>query len=209
MINIDHSAFLLPTKTFRRLTILLTIHHAPRISQHKIAQETHLSSSMVNSYIKLLTTKGLITVSSRNNRDCNYQLTPQGKNELASLLMSYSAEIVQFYAQAKNEISNRIKTLLNGRQQLRFVLFGASATCELAMRALENFPQVEIAGIVDSQPGKQGEQFNGFTVQKPNAITSIKPDCVLITSYAKQDEIYDATKHLEKNGITVQRLTAV
>lgn len=209
MINIDRSAFLLPTKAFRRLTILLTIHHSPSISQHKIAQETDLSSSMVNSYIKQLTSGGFIKVSSRNNRDCNYQLTAEGKNELTSLLMSYSAEIVQFYAQAKNEISKRIAALLNGRKQLRFVLYGASETCELAMRALENFPEVEIAAIVDSLPDKQGQLFNGFTVQQPNAIAAINPDCVLITSYAKQDEIYDATKHHEKNGITVQRLTTV
>lgn len=209
MINIDRSAFLLPTKAFRRLTILLTIHHSPSISQHKIAQETNLSSSMVNNYIKQLTTHGLVSVSSRNNRDCNYQLTKEGKNELTSLLMGYSAEIVQFYAQTKNEISNRIAALLTGKKQLRFVLYGASETCELVMRALENFPQVTIAAIVDSLPHKQGEAFNGFTVQKPDAIAAIKPDCVLITSYAKQDEIYDATKHLEKNGITVQRLATV
>lgn len=209
MININRSAFLLPTKIFRRLTILLTIYHSPRISQHKIAQETNLSSSMVNSYIRQLAADGIVTVSSRNNRDCDYQLTPTGKEELTSLLMGYSAEIVQFYAQTKNEISNRIASLINGKQQARLVLYGASETCELVMRALENFPQVEVVAIVDSVPRKQGESFNGFTVKNPEEIAAIKPDCVLITSYAKQDEIYNATKHLEKAGIKIQRLTAV
>lgn len=209
MINIDRSQFLLPTKAFRRLTILLTIHHSPSISQHKIAQETNLSSSMVNSYIKQLTGSGTVTVSSRNNRDCNYRLTRKGRVELTALLMGYSAEIVQFYAQTKNEISKRIAALVNGKMQSRFVLYGASETCELVMRALENFPQVEIAAIVDSVSQRQGEDFNGFTVQNPETIAALKPDCVLITSYAKQDEIYDATKHLEQEGIKVQRLATV
>lgn len=209
MINIDRSTFLLPTKAFRRLTILLTINHLSSISQHKIAQETNLSSSMVNSYIKQLVSGGFIKISSRNNRDCNYQLTPKGKNELTALLMGYSAEIVQFYAQTKNEISKRIAALINGKKQSRFVLYGASETCELVLRALENFPQVEIAAIVDSLSQRQGRSFNGYTVQHPDTIAAIQPDCVLITSYAKQDEIYDATKHLEKDGIKVQRLATV
>jgi len=209
MIDINRSAFLLPTKTFRRMTILLTIHHSPDTSQHKIAQKTNLSSAMVNSYIRKLTAEGIVTVSSRNNRDCNYQLTELGKEELTTLLMGYSAEIVQFYAQAKNEISTRIAALINGTRRVRLVLYGASETCELVMRALDNFPQVEVAAIVDSVPQKQGEAFNGFIVQKPESIPQLQPDCVLITSYAKQDEIYNATKHLETSGIKVRRLTTV
>ena len=209
MINIDRSEFLLPTKVFRRLTILLTINASSSISQHKIAHETNLSSSMVNSYIKKFAADGMLKVSSRNNRDCNYQLTGKGRDDMTSLLMSYSAEIVQFYSQTKNEISKRIASLINGKKKSRFVLYGASETCELVMRALENFPQVEVAAIVDSVAEKQGESFNGFTVQNPEAIETIRPDCVLITSYAKQDEIYESTKHLERNGIKIQRLTTV
>lgn len=209
MINIDRSTFLLPTKAFRRLTILLTIHHSPSISQHKIAQETNLSGAMVNSYIRQLTAENIVTVTSRNNRDCNYQLTTQGKDELTSLLMGYSAEIVQFYAQTKNEISERIAALINGKKQTRFILYGASETCELVLRALENFPQVKVVAIVDSVLQKQGESFNGFTIKNPEEIAAIKPDCVLITSYAKQDEIYNSTKHLEKAGIKIRRLTTV
>ncbi len=209
MISIDHSQFLLPTKAFRRLTILLTIHYSSSISQHKIAKETGLSSSMVNSYIKELTRAELIKISNRNNRDCNYQLTQQGKDELTSLLMEYSAEIVQFYAQTKNELSKRIAAILNGSRKTRIVLFGASETCELVMRAMDNFPQAKVAAIVDSVPEKQGSAFHGFTVMRPEEIEDIKPDCVLITSYAKQDEIYDSTRHLEKVGIKIQRLTTV
>jgi FlaA1/EpsC-like NDP-sugar epimerase len=209
MISIDRSDFLLPTKSFRRLTILLTINHSPRISQHKIAQETHLSSSMVNSYIKELVARRLIKISNLNNRDCDYQLTAAGTKELTRLLMEYSAEIVRFYAQTKNELSKRVAVLLNGSADTRIVLYGASETCELVLRAMENFPQATVAGIVDSLPEKHNTLFHGFRVRKPEEIAAIKPDWVLITSYAKQDEIYEATKHLEKEGITIQRLATV
>lgn len=209
MISIDRSAFLLPTKAFRRLTILLTLNHSPRISQHKIAQETKLSSAMVNSYIRELVANGLIKISNRNNRDCNYQLTIAGKKELTRLLMEYSAEIVQFYAQTKNELSARVAMLLNGGEETRIVLYGASETCELVLRAMENFPQATVAGIVDSLPEKHNTLFHGFTIRKPKDIAALKPDWVLITSYAKQDEIYKATKHLEKKGILIHRLATV
>lgn len=209
MISIDRSAFLLPTKSFRRLTILLTLNHSPKVSQHKIAQETNLSSAMVNSYIRKLVDQGLIKISNLNNRDCTYQLTAAGKKELTRLLMEYSAEIVQFYAQTKNELSERVAMLLNGEGRTRVVLYGASETCELVLRAMENFPQATVAAIVDSLPEKHNTLFHGFTIKKPEDIATIKPDWVLITSYAKQDEIYEATKHLEKEGITIQRLATV
>ena len=164
---------------------------------------------MVNSYMKELTDDGLITISNRNNRDCNYHLTGSGKETLNSLLMAYSSEIVQFYAQTKNEISKCIAALINGNQQPSFVLYGASETCELVLRALENFPQITVSAIVDSLPQKQNTLFNGFTIRNPEEIEALRPGCVLITSYAKQEEIFLSIQHLEASGIKIQRLTTI
>lgn len=161
---------------------------------------------MVNNYIKQLSACGSLTITNRNNRDCDYQLTRQGQQELNSLLMDYSAEIVQFYAQTRSEISKRLKKFFSRKRQISIVLFGASDTCELVMRALGDFPQANIVGIVDSNPSKHGVSFNGIPIRSPEIIESIHPDYVLITSYAKQDEIYEATKHFLEKGIKIKRL---
>ena len=58
MIEPFRSTFLTPTKKYRRLSILLTILDSSAVSQHKMAKMTHLSSSMVNNYIKELEEAG-------------------------------------------------------------------------------------------------------------------------------------------------------
>ncbi len=202
-------SFLTPTRKFRILSILLTVYHHPAVSQHKIARSTSLSSAMVNTYIKELATGGLITLTSRNNRDLNYSLTASGKESLAALLADYSAEIVQLYTQAKNEIVQRLAAFLKPGQKTRLILFGASETCELVLRALENFPQAEVVGVVDSNTAKQNTVFHGHLISAPQRIRELAPDSVIITSFAKQDEIFDSIRSLENEGIAIQKLATI
>ena len=54
MIQPFSSKFLSPTTKYRSMSVLMAVHDFPEISQEKIAGITHLSSSMVNNYIKSL-----------------------------------------------------------------------------------------------------------------------------------------------------------
>ena len=209
MNNLSSLKFLLPTKEFRKLHILLTINSHPHASQHKIATQVGLSSAMVNSYVKDLTAQGYLELSNRNRRDLNYFLTPPGAEQLTSLLMGCSAEIVQLYSGAKQEIGNRLREILNGNTRTDIVLYGASDTCELVLQALQDFPAAHVVGIVDGMTNKQGTSLRDYTILAPTALPSLTPDMVIITSFAKQDEIYDQIAHLEKDGIKVRKLTTI
>ena len=94
MIEPYNSRYLTPTKDFRRLSVLRCIYGTPKASQHRIAKQTNLSSSMVNNYIKSLAREGLITVNGATNRTIRYHLTSSGQSELRKSLIDYSAEIV-------------------------------------------------------------------------------------------------------------------
>jgi len=209
MTNTPKTIFLTPTKEFRRLSILSAVHHHPHVSQHKIAAQTNLSSAMVNSYIKTLTDQGFITTKNRNQRDFNYFLTKTGEELLSSLLMRYSAEIVQFYSGAKREIRQRLSGILNRSPGTKVVLYGASDTCEIVLQTLLDFPDAEVVGIVDGELEKQGRTLRDHTVLAPDAILGCNANLVLITSFAKQDEIYKDIVHLEKDGIKIRRLTTI
>ena len=202
-------AFLTPTTLFRRLAILLVLRDSPEQSQHKIALATGLSSAMVNTYIKRLAKDQLLARSRPNDRDMRYSLTPAGEQELARLFSRYSAEIVQLYTQAKQEICRQLASILPGDAPRRLVLFGASETCELVLQALKGFPQAVIAGIVDSAPAKHGRDFHGHRVAPPTAVERLDPDIVLITSFACQEEIYQAIRHLEPRGIQIKKLADI
>ena len=185
--------------------MLLSIHNSPKASQHQIAKGTHLSSSMVNNYIKLLKQEQLITISGKTNRTQSYHLTASGIDDLKESLLSYSAEIVQLYASVKLKVTQ----ILNGfyNEGIRTIaLFGVAETAEVVHAALKDTNLVMI-GVVDSDLTKQGKPFNGLFIQSPDQLKQIRPDAVVITSFARQEEILRDVKKLVGKDIKVKKLS--
>lgn len=177
----------------------------PNSSQHHIAEKSHLSSSMVNIYIKELKQAGLITVSGKTNRTTEYHLTEKGQKKLFQDFISFSSEAVQIYAAVKREIIRLLKRYeINGIRTV--VLYGASDTAEVVLSAIPH-TRLVVIGIVDGNPAKQGHLFNGTLIQAPETISQIDPDAVLITSFARQDEIYNNIKTIIGDNIEVLTLT--
>ena len=209
MINLEQSSFFLPTKEFRELSILLTVLHEPNLSQQAIASKTDLSGSMVNGYIRELTKNSLIAVEARNKRDKLYKLTEAGRRKLMNSLMNCSAEIVQLYSQAKTEIINKLKEHLLGNGSMRLVLYGGADTAQLVNNALEQFPHVHIAAIVDNDASKWGVRIGNHVIQSPLVLENVMIDCIIISSFARQNEIYTFIKKYEEQGIKIIRLSTL
>lgn len=205
MINPFDSTFLIPTKKCRRLSVLLAIHNTPRISQHRMADLTHLSSSMVNNYVKELHKGCLITITGKTNRTRQYHLTPAGRKELISLLLSYSSEIIQLYTSAKRELAGRLHSMQKQGIQT-VILFGAAETAEVVLAAMKT-TRLTLKGVVDSDPEKQGMALNGVTVQSPETLAEIQADAVLITSFGRQEEIYAYIRNVMGDRIGVFKLS--
>ncbi len=201
MLKIFDSQFLAPNKEYKKLALLSTIDATPDCSQHYLGRVTSLSSSMVNNYIKTFKNDALITVSGETNRSVSYHLTEKGKKFLSSTLLVYSAEVIQIYGTIKREIEEILKEhYSNGVRSV--VFFGISETAEVVYTALKN-TEIKISGVVDSDKNKQGKTFNGLIIEKPENISKLKPDGLLITSFAKQEEIYSiALNLLKKNKLS-------
>jgi predicted transcriptional regulator len=168
MIKAFELKYLSPTKQSRLLSVLFSIHEAPDASQHKIAANTNLSSSMVNNYIKWLRQEGFITVLGKTNRTQQYHLSDAGRVILRKSLLDYSAEIVRLYGTVKNEIANILNGFFN--EGIRtIVLFGVAETAEIVYAAAKQTDLV-IIGVVDSDDSKQGRIFNGMEIGPPEDI---------------------------------------
>ena len=209
MINLANSQFFLATKEFRRLSVLLAINHSNHISQHGIAKSAGLSSAMVNNYIKELVQENFIEVLRLNRRDNDYRLTTRGRRKLFSLLMQCSAEIVQLYAQAKNELVEKFERLFNNGVKHKVVLFGGSETACMVIQAIHRFPQAEISAIVDNDETKWGTMLEGYSITSPEHLPSINPDTIIISSFARQDEIYSSIKELAGRDIKIVKLSSL
>ncbi|MBW1780209.1 MAG: hypothetical protein JRL30_05675 [Deltaproteobacteria bacterium] len=140
----------------------MAIHNFPEISQRKVGRIARLSSSMVNNYMKELQKQELITITGKTNRTREYHLTERGRDELLSLLISYSAEIIRLYGEAKEEIVRRLHQIREEGIR-KVVLFGASSTAEVVSAGI-NEVQLKVVGVVDSDQKKQGGRFGGFVV---------------------------------------------
>ena len=209
MIDLANSQFFLATKEFRRLAILLAINHTPNLSQQAIARSANLSSAMVNSYIKDMVREGLVRMARRNKRDMDYLITDNGRKKLFALLMRCSAEIVQLYAQAKDELVNKFSKFFSDGNTHRVVLFGGAETACMVIQAIHLFPQAEIVGIVDNDNAKWNTLLEGYTITPPQSLTTISPDTVIISSFAKQDEIYESINKLTDQGINIVKLSSL
>ncbi|MFC1822691.1 winged helix-turn-helix transcriptional regulator [Thermodesulfobacteriota bacterium] len=205
MIQLTDAKFLTPTKRSRRLSIMLAIHNEPRLSQHKIGQIAQLSSSMVNNYIKEFLNEGIITVSGNTNRTQSYHLTSVGQKELMTLLLAQYTEIIQFYGVTKREVAKRLTHLhVEGIREV--ALFGAAETAEVVHTAINDTP-LKVTAIVDSDPDKQGKALNGFTVLAPQELKKIDADAIVITSFAKQEEIFAEIRELVGEKVRVKKLS--
>ena len=189
------------------LSVLFSVHGAPDASQHKIAANTNLSSSMVNNYIKWLRQEGFITVMGKTNRTQQYHLSDAGRVMLRKSLMDYSAEIVRLYGSVKNEISNILRGFY-GEGIRTVVLFGVAETAEIVYAAAKQTDLV-IIGVVDSDDTKQGRIFNGLEIKSPEEINKIRPDAVVITSFGRQEEIYRQVRTISGDRIKIRKLSDI
>lgn len=205
MIEPFHSKYLLPTKDFRCLSVLLTIHEVPSISQTRIGKATHLSSSMVNNYIKKFRSDGLIKVTGDTNRNTSYHLTEAGYDILSSKLLDYSAEIVQLYTSVKQEIERILNGFYNeGIRQV--VFYGAAETAEIVYAALRD-THLTLVGVIDGDTKKHGQLFNGFTIKSFEGLSEIEFDAIIIASFGKQEEIYRSIKSVSGGKVVIKRLS--
>lgn len=204
MIEPFHSRYLLPTKDFRCLSVLLTIHEVPTMSQTNIGKATHMSSSMVNNYIKKFKNDGLIKVSGNSNRTTSYHLTEAGYDMLSTKLLDYSAEIVQLYTSVKKEIIRILKGFYNEGIR-KVVCYGAAETAEIVFAALRE-THLSLVGVIDGDKNKHGQIFNGYTIQSLQSLNALEFDAIIIASFGKQEEIYRSIKTVTDGKIVIKRL---
>lgn len=209
MIQLLDSQFLLPTKQFRHMSVLLSIHADANTSQHILSEKTGLSVSMVNGYIKKLAAEGIIDTVDRNCRDKEYYLTQRGKEKLNNMLFSYSAEIVRLYGQARGELVAQFRKAFSAEEEIRVALFGAADTADLVIRALSELEQVRIVAVVDNDSKKWWTTIGNHEIWPPDNLKNVRPDTVIITSFGRQEEIYRTVCNLEECGIRVLRLTPI
>ena len=198
--------FFISSPLLKKLLILSAIEKKPHISQSNLASEVGLTSSMVNNYIRDLSREELISIKGKTNRTMSYNITLKGLKKKTSLLVAYTLETTGLYQDAKQEFAQKLQRIYDEGIH-NAVLFGAGETAEIIYNASKS-KDLEIIGIVDNDPDKQGKLFGNLIIQPPEFIERINPDAVIIASVGRQGEIHSQIHSLRDKGIAIRTISS-
>lgn len=189
---ISEGSYLKPSKNTRVLAILDSLAHDSGLSQYELGRRLNLSGAMINQYLKQLQSDELVEFLPVNGKSYQYILTPAGEKRRRQMFSDYSSETIRLYTTVKDFVLEKLDFL---RQQGRMslALFGASETCEVVLSALKD-SRFQVVLVIDNSKEKQGLMFHGHVVSAPHVLEQLDCDAVVITSFGKQDEIYEQIK---------------
>lgn len=201
---ITDGAYLKPSKISRVLAILDALSRNPSLSQFELGRQLNLSGAMVNQYLKQLQADGLVEFLPVNGKSYTYALTDLGQQSRRQMFSDYSSETVRLYSTIKEFVLDKLKVLDN-KGARKLALFGASETCEVVLSALKD-TAFQIMVLLDNDTAKQGQIFNGHVVSAPHVLDQVDCDAVVITSFGKQDEIFEQLEpYSQKRGFQIVR----
>ncbi|WP_078717157.1 winged helix-turn-helix transcriptional regulator [Paucidesulfovibrio gracilis] len=200
-----YGKYLKPSKQARVLAILDALNDDSGLSQYELGCRLHLSSAMVNQYLRSMQQEDLVRFKPRDGKSYHYELTAEGQACRESMFAEYSSETVQLYSRIKRYVKSRVLGLeRSGRT--RVVLFGAAETCEVVLSALMD-GGLTVLALLDNDEEKHGRVFHGHVIGHPALLEQIDCDAVVITSFGKQQEIFEQLSSFsERKGIPIVRM---
>jgi FlaA1/EpsC-like NDP-sugar epimerase len=179
--------FLKPTEHLRNLKLLEEVSKDSAISQRKLSIRLGVALGVTNACLKSMIKKGYIRARGINHKRIAYYLTPRGFQEKARLAYHFLQHNVTYYIELKRNIASKLRSLVVSGVK-RVVFYGAGEAMEIAYITMQEIP-LDLIGIVDDDPAKQGRRLFGFTIQSPKTINELRPDAIIVTSIRYRDEI--------------------
>lgn len=171
----------------RHLPVLEEVQGRGNVSQRTIAERLGVAASLVNRVLRELLDEGHLEVVDTNVRPFAYRITDDGKGYLRLLRHEHDRSVVARFRRIERRISRRLEEI-RGEGIRRLVLYGAGDVMEVTLPLAEELG-LDVVGIVDDDPEKQGEERDGQRVRAPEAIGELEPCAVLVTTYRHAEEI--------------------
>lgn len=185
--------------TYTSLLILDEISRNGDVTQRDLSKKFGVALGLVNSYIKNLTSRGLITISNIPPKKYVYYLTSKGFMEKSRLAFHLLHNFTSLYRIARKDFQMLFHSL-NSYNAKKIVFCGVDELAEIAYLTLQEF-DIELVAIVDAGIGNKG--FFNHTVRPLEDLKKIDYDRILITSFLRGQELYSC---LIDSGIPAERI---
>ncbi len=190
------------TEEYRALQILDELSNNNSLTQRELSKRLGIALGLVNSYIKNLIKKGYITVKSIPPKRYVYYLTPKGFTEKTRLTYRLLQDYTRIYREARANLKKLFQEIQSEGAK-RVVFAGADEVAEIAYITLQE-TKLELVGVMDDS--QIGKEFFAFKVYPLKNLLQIEYDVVIIASYLKRSQLYEALKEL---GVEEKKIKSI
>ena len=180
----ENNPFFIPSPLYKEFMLLDVIEKNPSITQRAMSLALNIAVSMVNSYLGEYEDKAFLKRKYKSAKSVEYHLTDSGIKRKKLLNIWYLNASQTIYKSAKNNILSFLQYMAQEGYKTIY-LYGAGEMTEIILDVLQKdlIELVEVMGIIDDNPDKQGIRIEGITVMNlETALNDIK-DGILISSY--------------------------
>jgi DNA-binding MarR family transcriptional regulator len=195
----SHNTLFKPSESMRDLQFLEELEKTPNLSQRELSNKFGIALGVTNACLKRMVRRGWIRLTKVPPRRIGYYLTPKGFAEKARLTMTFFSYNIHHYSNLKAVITEKLLEMASQGVK-RVIFWGVSDEMEITYVTLQG-TEMELVAIVDDDDGVNGKNILGEKIKSPDAIDSLKPDAILITSILDKERILRNLRE-RKNKIT-------
>ena len=184
----------------RDLQLLDGVEQNAAVTQRTLANNLGMALGLTNLYLKRLTHKGYIKITTIPRQRIKYLLTPQGIAEKTRLTYQYMEYSLTYYRQMRE----RLNVILTARAKAgakRIVICGTGELAEMAYISLREM-DLTLVGFVDGEEGT----FLSYPLWPIEALSSLEFDAVLI---ADLDEAKTVQARLVQAGVPREKIATL
>jgi len=182
----------------RDLLLLSELDRDGGATQRTLAIKLGVALGLTNLYLKRLTRKGYIKITTVPRNRIRYLLTPQGFTEKSRLSYLYMQYALSYYRDIRTRLKEMMATF-NGAHDQRVVIYGTTELAELAYLSLREM-NIDCVGFID---GSSRESFLSCPVSSPDRIAGWQFDWVLITDL---DHAAACEEQLVRSGVSREKV---
>jgi DNA-binding MarR family transcriptional regulator len=165
------------------LRILDELSRESHITQRTLSDRLGIALGLVNAYIKRLTKKGYIKVTTIPKNRVKYILTPKGFAEKIRLTYEYMHYSINYFKEIRQRIDNVYRQMIaSGARDI--LIWSDGEVAELSYISMRGLP-LNLVGVVDSKRIDRG--FFGYNVYSFEDLSSLDYDAILVTSFDEKE----------------------
>jgi DNA-binding MarR family transcriptional regulator len=167
----------------RDLEILSAVASGEPVTQRNLAQRLGIALGLANLYLKRLTRKGYIKVTTIPPNRLRYLLTPKGIAEKTRLTYEYIEYSLKLYRSARHVLRDTLLPLVQQGKR-RGAIYGTSEAAELAFLTLKEMGVW--VSLVVAEDGREGTFF-GAPIRPLAELAHDDVDLIVVASFSDSD----------------------